>query len=527
MSRWPTPSSTILYLHARRRHRREGAASVDAAAGAASEATPLVCAAGVTIAATTATLALASLPLYSNVGPGLAVATGTTLVVAVTFVPALMAVCGRFIDWPTRPDAHQPESREPKRSRLTSHRLVTVAVVAVGLAGLGGAAAVLSHASIGVDLISDLPDGAEPARAARAAAEGFGPGTVAPTELVVAAPGVAEQRDALDRLQQQLSQFPGVDVVIGPSQQPLPIRAGVFLAPSGNAARFIIVMRDDPYRAAAARDLADLRDQLPRLLADASITHAHAAFAGDTALSAALVRLTVHDLVWIGALVVGLDFVILGLFLRSLVSPLFVLATGCLVVAVALAVTAVTTGELTFYVPFAAALLLMSFGADYSVMVIGQVWRAADSEPFGAAVRSGVMRSRSVLTSAGFALAGSFALLFLVPVGAFEQFATTMVTGIALDTFVVRPLVLPALLALAGRTSMWPSHPRPSASHRLFEPPAQQPRVDGISGEKAEHHAHLHQEPVGGMVRVQSGRREPHQLHQRHPSEHPDLEGGQ
>ena len=47
-------------------------------------------------------------------------------------------------------------------------------------------------------------------------------------------------------------------------------------------------------------------------------------------------------------------------------------------------------------------------------------------------------------------------MLVIVPVSTFWQFALAMVVGVLLDTFVVRSLLVPALMAAVGERSWWP-----------------------------------------------------------------------
>ena len=72
------------------------------------------------------------------------------------------------------------------------------------------------------------------------------------------------------------------------------------------------------------------------------------------------------------------------------------------------------------------------------------------------------------ISVAGLVLACSFGLLALVPVDALRQFAFVMALGIALDAFVVRPLLVPALITLVGRRGFWPGAPAPAPTR----PPA-------------------------------------------------------
>jgi len=121
-------------------------------------------------------------------------------------------------------------------------------------------------------------------------------------------------------------------------------------------------------------------------------------------------------------------------------------------------------GELTFYVPFAASVLLVALGSDYNVFLTGRVWQEARVRPFREAVAVGAARASRAITIAGIVLALSFALLALVPVRAFRELAFAMCAGLLIDAFVVRTLLVPALITLLGPASRWPSRAAATAS---------------------------------------------------------------
>jgi RND superfamily putative drug exporter len=62
-----------------------------------------------------------------------------------------------------------------------------------------------------------------------------------------------------------------------------------------------------------------------------------------------------------------------------------------------------------------------------------------------------------VITSCGIILAGTFATLMITDFPMVLEIGTAITVGVILDTFVVRALLVPALAALAGRYSWWPS----------------------------------------------------------------------
>jgi RND superfamily putative drug exporter len=79
-----------------------------------------------------------------------------------------------------------------------------------------------------------------------------------------------------------------------------------------------------------------------------------------------------------------------------------------------------------------------------------------------------VPRSTRAINAAGITLAASFALLALIPLVPFRQLAFAMAVGILIDAFIVRSLLVPALISLVGRASGWPGKrlvgPRPARS---------------------------------------------------------------
>ena len=168
------------------------------------------------------------------------------------------------------------------------------------------------------------------------------------------------------------------------------------------------------------------------------------------------------DLVRVVLAVLAVNLILLMLFLRALIAPVLLVASGALSVAAALGITTwmfqtvLGYHELTYYVPFAAGVLLVSLGSDYNVFVAGRVWQEARVRPLRDALRLAPARTTAAIRTAGITLATSFALLAIVDVRAFRELAFAMAVGILLETFVVRPFLVPALLSLFGELSGWP-----------------------------------------------------------------------
>jgi putative drug exporter of the RND superfamily len=394
--------------------------------------------------------------------------------VAVTLVPALMAILGSTLFWPFR---RATERRRPGPSRLayfTTARPVAFVIAAVALVGLVFACRGLLETNLGLTQVQGLPAHSEPRRAQDAAAQGFAPGILSPT--VVLLEGVDERLDlpGLVQLQRSLGDEPGVAASIGPATPAAREIPGLVLAGEADAARFLLVLDHDPVGGPAIDSVEALRNRLPALVEAAGLADADVRLAGDTALAGETVETIKHDLVRIAIAAFLVNFLLLALFLRSIVAPLYlVLASGLALAASIGLTTLVFQGflghdELTYHVPFAVAVLLLSLGSDYNVFVVGRIWQHAEELPLREAIATAAPRASRAIGVAGLALALSFAALALIDLRQFREFAFAMSVGVLIDAFVIRGLLIPALISLFGDLSWWPrtrrARPAPDAT---------------------------------------------------------------
>lgn len=468
----------IFFLSGLRTNLARGQGRQEAAHTATAQFAPIIAAAGITVAAGTASLLAARSALYRGFGPSMALTILIGLVVAVTLVPALLALLGPAAFWPSRPAAGESAASEdmpgPGPSRLVNktyrggfitrltQRPVAALVVVGCVGGLGLAALPVRSTDLGVGFVRSLPSSNPVAVAATAAQKGFAPGILSPTELLVQQPDIASRRPQLTRLGDLLRRQPGVAGVLGPTDVPSPRALGLLTARSGDAARYLVVLDSFPLGADAIGSYERLHAKLPSLLSASGLPNARIDAAGDTALAAGIVAKTRRDLVRIAIAAIAVNFVLLALFLQALVAPLYLLASSVLALAAALGCTTFLfehiqgRSGLTFYVPFAAAVLLVALGSDYNIFAVGHVWEKARRMPLQAAIVEAVPESTRAITAAGITLAISFGLLAIVPLSSFRELGFAMFLGILLDAVIVRSLLVPALLSLVGPASGWP-----------------------------------------------------------------------
>nr|WP_235883351.1 MMPL family transporter [Saccharopolyspora elongata] len=431
--------------------------------GAVAEYVPIVVVAGFTVAGGVLALIVSRTAIFRAFGPGLAATVLAALVVSIVLVPALLAVLGRWVFWPSRP--RQRFIEEQRRDARWGVRLLTrrggAAVVAGGIIALLVVAALpLRDLRESFSPMTALPHDNAVRVAWEGAAAGFAPGVLSPTEIIVHRQGVADDLSELGALQRGIDHQPGVARVFGPADftLPAPLRqqVGVFLAPDGNFARFLVVLDADPLGAAAVEHLRHLTERMPGLVAESGLDGGALSYAGDTALGLSLIDSARSDILRVALAVAVVDLLLLAMFLRAWVVPLYLLGVGFLSVAATLGLTtlvfdyATESEGLIFFVPFAAGALLISFGSDYSIFSVGYVRAEARERPLSEAIAVAVPSSRRVIIAAGLALAASFGFVALVPLAQFRELAFALGVGILLDAFVVRSYLVPALIALQG-----------------------------------------------------------------------------
>ena len=310
--------------------------------------------------------------------------------------------------------------------------------------------------------MSGLPSSSAPRQAAAAASAGFGPGIVGPATLLLRGPGIARQAAPLARLEAAIKSAPGVDAVVGPGELPSGLGGSVFATASGDAVRLFVVFRDDPYDAAAIASFTALDSRVTHALPTEGLGTSTASWSGATPTAAEAVSATETDIWRIALFAAVLMSIVLMVYFRAILAPLLLIASSALGLAASLGIFVdVFQGPLgypdvTFFVPVTAGLLLVSLGADYSVFVMGRIWEEARGRDMRSAVEAALPRASRAVSIAAVTLAASFAVLAIVPVQAFREFAFIMSAGVLIDAFVVRTLLLPALLVLAGPRAFWP-----------------------------------------------------------------------
>jgi len=165
----------------------------------------------------------------------------------------------------------------------------------------------------------------------------------------------------------------------------------------------------------------------------------------------------------IGPIVLAVVLLTLIVLLRALVAPLFLLATVVLsyVATLGLSLLAfrylfgqhLVDPELRLIV----FIFLVALGSDYNIFLMSRAREEAQKHGTGEGMLRAVVETGPVITSAGLVLAGTFSVLTVLPIWELLEIGFAVALGVLIDTFLVRSILVPALVWVLGDRSWWPS----------------------------------------------------------------------
>ncbi len=423
--------------------------------------------AGVTVLIALIGLSFANIPFLTTMGIAASLAVAIAVAVALTLTPALLGfIKGRVVGrMPTPTSARKTAPRRGFADRwitgVTRHPVVTTVAVVLGLGVLAIPASSLALAlpNAGVQ-----PESSQARVSYDLAAEEFGPGFNGPLILTGTIVTSTDPLGLMDDLAAEIEKVPGVKEI-------------ALATPNETADTGIIQVipetaPDDP---ATAQLVRDLRAEADRLYDEYGI---ELTVTGFTAVAIDISDRLGGALLPFGLFVVGLSFILLMIVFRSIAVPITATLGYLLSVAAAFGVVAAVfewgwfadllhiarVGPVISFMPIVLMGVLFGLAMDYQVFLVSRMREdyvhasrvgKADRPTAIAAVRSGFTSSARVVTAAAFIMFAVFAAF--VPEGdsSIKPIALGLAAGIAIDAFLVRMTLIPALMTLLGEKAWW------------------------------------------------------------------------
>ncbi|MFJ6776121.1 MMPL family transporter [Kitasatospora sp. NPDC091257] len=467
----------FLFLAFRYRERlRAGDDRKEAVANAVGRVGEAIASAAGAVTVAFAVLILSSLGMFKALGPALAIAVVVTAFASLTLAPALLAVIpARAVFWPGKKWMREPnDARFAALGRMMQKRPAVVALAS------GGVLLALSVGALGYNGTFDLAGSSMPKEKESMVVQdkminGFSAGAADPTHVfLTSTSGAKLDPGAFDSYAAKLGEVSGV-AQAAPKPQ---------LSADGVTADFTVMLKDKPDSNEAIATLTRLREaahgQVP--------AGTEAKVGGLTAIYKDINLAMTHDYKLVFPIAGLLILLILGLQLRSVVAPWYLMASVGLGFTATLGATTLLFqnlgGEagLMFMLPILIYLFVVAIGTDYNILIIARLREEArEGRNPREAAREALRHGGPTVAAAGFILAASFATFMLAGNIFMLEFGFAMAFGIILAAFVMAMFFTPALTALIGNKAWWPGHGAdPGHGHGHGEGPAPLPGAHGM-----------------------------------------------
>jgi len=441
---------------------------------------------------------------FRNGGPAIAMALAITLVACLTLAPALLRACGGLIFWPFGLRSRQP-AVEQSSSGATGPGLFGGfwSAVSRGIIARPGLILVASlllllplafqgfSVKITYDFLNELAANRPSVYGTALARRHFPAGETAPVTLLALKDKGGFNRPSgeheIARLTKLLYDVDGV-VSVRSIAEPLGDPPGFFqpfrssglkkLAARrhhmsqanyltqvpdlvGDVTRLDVVLQYEPFSREAVDVLNQLTSRLDAVAADeSSAWHgAHFTYLGATAGIRDLKLVTESDQRLIQQLVVLVVLAVLLLILRRPLVCLYLILSVLFTYYVTIGATELCFAwlrgpgfdGLDWKVPIFLFVILIAVGEDYNIYLVTRVIEEQSRHGLVEGLRLAVARTGGIITSCGVIMAGTFLSMMSGTLRGMQELGFALSLGVMLDTCIVRPVLVPAFLAIVYR----------------------------------------------------------------------------
>ncbi|MCT2536921.1 MMPL family transporter [Aquibacillus koreensis] len=410
------------------------------------------------------TLSLAQYASYDRFAVPFSVAIIIMAIAVMTLLPALLALFGRTAFFPFIPrtenmiqELEKKKGKQIRRPKIRSKfskvtgRIVTERpwqIIIASAALLVILAAFVPRIDYTYGVLQSFPEDMPSREGFSIIEEHYPPGEIAPVQVIVDTNG-----EELE-LQETLSDLSYIEQVEES-------RSGEV---NENVVQWTVTLAIDPYSNEAVNYIPELIDITVNELDQAGVENAseHVWIGGETASLYDTDRITSSDQNKIIPVVLIIIAALLLIYLRSITAMLYLLVTVVVSFLSALGLGWIIihyilgADAMQGLIPLYAFVFLVALGGDYNIFMISSIWKNRKRMSMKKAIKEGVEETSSVISSAGLILAGTFSVLAVMPIQVLVQFGIVTAIGVLLDTFIVRPLLVPSITTVLGKYAYWP-----------------------------------------------------------------------
>lgn len=453
------------------RHRQyltEGVDAEEAAGRAVGTAGSAVVFAGATVVIALAGLTVVNIPFLSVMGLAAAGTVAVAVLVALTLLPALLGFAGDRVLPRKQRDGHASAGTpvdlgKPREGfGFRWGRTVTrfrVPVLLVGILGLGVLALPAADMRLALPDAGTAAAGSATREAYDLTSEGFGPGFNGRLIAVVSGDDAASTAVAAKEATERIRGTKDVLAVAPP-----------LLNKQGTTALLTVIPKAGPTDEATEAVVHAVRDRVADIGDFAGAEGADVALSGTTAVGIDVSEKVSDAMLVYLLLVVGLSILLLMLVFRSFLVPLKAALGFLLTIGATFGITVAifqqghlagllgvdSPGPLVSFLPILLIGILFGLAMDYEVFLVS---RMREDFVHGAGAQeatvSGMGHNARVVTAAALIMTAVFGGFIFMPDPIIKSIGFALAVGVLVDAFVVRMVLVPAVMSLLGRAAWW------------------------------------------------------------------------
>ncbi|MEH7513380.1 MMPL family transporter [Gottfriedia acidiceleris] len=385
-------------------------------------------------------------------------------IAAITILPALLSIFGRASFFPFIPRTEEMEALRAKKKGITikktqnkitfNHKIGKLVtrkpwtIILASIILLGGLALFVPRVQYTYDLLQSFPKDMPSREGFDLISDHYSSGLLAPVKVII---DTENKNIPVKKELESLSFVKDVsDPITGKDNTKLQL--------------YEVSLVDNPYSIKGLERIPQLEKKIKKLLNEYEIQkiNKHYWISGETVTNLDTKNITERDESIIIPVMIGLIALLLLSYLRSFTAMIYLILTVILSY-----LSALGAGWLILHygfganaiqgsIPLYSFVFLVALGEDYNIFMVSEIWKNKKKQTHREAISNGVAKTGAVISSAGLILAGTFLVLATLPIQVLVQFGIVTCVGVLIDTFIVRPLLVPAITTVLGRFAYWP-----------------------------------------------------------------------
>lgn len=478
---------SVLQLRRVREERLNGKSNEESVAISVKWAGQAVLTAGITVIVAYIVMAIANVPLFSDVGTSIALGVSILLTASLTLLPSLELAIGDKMFWPYGLRS-RPKKKGSMLERITNHTIRRKMIIAGSITAIAAVAFVIGYGTpTGIDFLKLLPNFPSN-EGLTVLTTNLGSSTIAPVQAVIqtASPIVYGHNQfnqtllaEIEKISSTASSTPGVVSVSGPTRpfgklfnytalqnmsEPIYSQylAGVMshIGKNNDTALVLVGLSNESETAQAVNSLLQVQSSVSKLKLGNGLTISYGGDTQATYDSQSFINGILPHVVIILSIAV---YIILFLQLRSAFTPLRLVFTILCSVTFALAMLAV----IFYYVinlpildlaPLFVVVTMLGVGIDYDIFFVTRIREEVlNGKTDDEAIRTAVSKIWVTIFGLGLVLATVFGSIIVTGIPILGEIGFTVSSAVMIDVGIVVLFFVPALMSIAERFNWWPS----------------------------------------------------------------------